>query len=265
MHRTPALHLAVSPAPRRPDYLRKEELPRLRFDRIYKGPNGKRTMNLIENDWKVSSLAFSDDTRERYAGLHVSAISRSLCTARGIVKNPNNMTPEQVDEYAAVGFLEERMSKALMESLVDAPYVATPPVVAVAPDGRDARLLDPGEIVPAGWIIGTPDWLELDDELILTDCKATYKSRGIDTASTWVRKNRWDWELNTKFYAFGLRLAGVDVARVRFRVLFMAGDYRPVRPMRRIWTTPELSINELRDNFDMLVQHAREERMFTTP
>jgi hypothetical protein len=223
-------------------------------------------MHLTSTDWVTSSLTFSADKRKRFTGLHVSQISRSLCEARGIDKNPNKMTPEQVNEYAVVGFLEERMSVALMESMADGPGITQPPVVAF--NGERTILLgddDPIDAVPEGegFVIGTPDWLELEiaDEVeqLLTDCKGTYKSLGAAaTPDTWVRKNRWDWELNTLFYALALRVGGYVVDRIRFRVLFMAGDYRPVRPMRRIWTSGPLSDAELWDNWSLLRQHAKE-------
>lgn len=214
-------------------------------------------MRLTETAWGGNSLQFSSDNRERFPGLHISQISRSLCEARGINKNPSNMTPEQVDEYAAVGFLEEGFSRMLMESLADKPCIVQPPVVAY--DGVRGLLLERGDVVPTGYVIGTPDWLWINDEVILEDCKATYKSRGgAATPETWVRKNRWDWEVTTQFYAHALRACGIAVERIRFRLLFLAGDYRPVKPMRKLWTSDVLRDDDLEANWQMIWQHAKE-------
>lgn len=228
-------------------------------------------LDLIETDWPATSLDFSSDTRERYAGLHISQISRALCESRGVDKNPRGMSPEQVDGYAAVGFLEEGFSRMLVESIRsagDGIAVVQPPAVAF--NGLHGMLLEPKQKVPPGYIIGTPDWLEFENipvpaiggertQIGLTDCKATYKSMGgAASPATWISKFRWDWEINTLFYALALQAVGIAVEFIRFRLLFMAGDYKPIRPLRKVWTSEPLKPAQLWDNFDMTRQAAAE-------
>lgn len=139
------------------------------------------------------------------------------------------MEPAQLDAYRAIGFLWEYVfSAAMAKSLEGDNYIR------------------PGEIEIDG-IIGSPDLWNVRNNKV-ADTKATYKSaRKLEN----MEKFFWEWLMQIKGYAWMM-----GVLEAELFVFCVNGDYKPPAP-RAYKIDMKFSVHELRENWQMLKNHAR--------
>lgn len=183
---------------------------------------------------------------ERTDGLHVSRIYGDLDRALNAGRYKNEITPDQLNNFAQVGFLWERVLESI---LADVTISADP-----------LRYFRPGEQRLDG-ILATPDYADLDFfgdgtcQLGLEEWKANWSScrKGDD-----LDKNFWRWLVQMKAYCF---ILGTVYARLR--VVFMVGDWRDnISPTPRMWEF-EFTPLELEENWAMLKGHAKRKGWLT--
>lgn len=156
----------------------------------------------------------------RSEGLHVTDIIRDI--EERFTRRPTPAGGEWDLELAGeLGFMFERQ----MEAEIDA--------------------VRPGEVELDG-ISMSPDGIEeIDGDTRLVEYKVTWRSIKKDPTETPK------WLMQTKAYCHAL---GLDTAV--FHILYLCGNWKPPSPIYRqyiIWYTQQ----ELQENWDMLVNHAR--------
>lgn len=109
----------------------------------------------------------------------------------------------------------------------------------------------PGEVIVDG-VIGSPDGIKIaTDKNIVEEYKCTWKS-----ANRMPDENL-NWLIQTKAYCFML-----ECTTCHLHVLHLNGDYKPPRPMYKLWEL-EYSPQELIDNWSMMINHARSKGLLT--
>lgn len=180
-------------------------------------------MNIVEvaNARILKRLIRPDPIRS--PGLHLSTIIGDICRRMEPERFGGPLSPERI----ALGLAFEDL--------------LGPAIRAVG--GGDGE--HPGEFRSDG-ILMTPDWMAPAD--MLEEWKATWVSdrSGLDNPKL-AR-----YHMQAKAY---VRVLGAD--RIRFRVLFVNGNYAPPAPALRTYVvryTPQ----ELRENWEMILQHAED-------
>lgn len=187
-------------------------------------------------DYLESKFAHPD----RSSGLHLSHIYGDLNRALGKQKE-NGFNEEDLDEFAQIGFLWERILEHYLAELT-----------ALSDPGRFMRL---GELRSAEGVVMTPDYLDLDFlgngscELGLEEWKVTWRS--VRQAEN-LEQNHWKWLVQIKGYCREL-----GTRRARLRALYLVGNWRDrIVPTPKCWEM-EFTPRELEDNWEMLMGHAR--------
>ena len=191
-------------------------------------------IQLLEHE-TIESLVFAGQP-ERTPGLHVSQIIKSIC----VEIDPKRFTQENERlpwERFETGFTFER-------------------VLEVALQSRRAEIFRPGEVEQDG-IILSPDGIDpdgsvfsfatLNDPYILEEFKFTWMS--VREAPQHSKFLHWFWQMKAYCHVLG-------TPRARLRALFVNGDYKGSGPLYRVWDI-QFTEQELLDNWQMLVQHAR--------
>lgn len=160
------------------------------------------------------------------ATLHLSQIYHDLEESAS-PREP--MDEQQMNLYRAGGFVWEQVLH-----------------VGFIHSNLSARYVRPGEVMVDG-IVGSPDLLDLDTGAVV-DSKFTWRSmRKLDNIEKWF----WIWLVQLKGYC---RMVGTNKAELW--VFFACGDWAPPVPrIRRLGL--EFSDQEIKENWDMLVEHAR--------
>lgn len=166
---------------------------------------------------------------KRSPGLHLTQIIHSLEDSLGLRENTAN--DEQLATYGAMGFVWERIIEQ-----------------GIALACQSERYVRPAEVVMDG-ITGSPDILDLKENIVI-DTKCLFKSSNkLDD----IARNFWGWTVQLKGYC---HMVGWNVAELW--VIPICGNWRPPmigHPIRkRLTFTPV----ELKDNWSMLLQHAKE-------
>src|SRR5271157_692094 len=165
----------------------------------------------------------------RSPGLHLTDIIHSLACAAGI--QDDSATEEQLEAYASVGFMWERVIEHGM-----------------ALSCQSDRYIRPGEITVDG-IIGSPDIFDCENYIVI-DTKALFKSSAkLDD----LQRNFWKWIVQLKGYC---HMAKWNVAELW--VLPICGNWKPPMMQPPVRKRLEFTRVELTDNWNMLVQHAKE-------
>jgi len=168
----------------------------------------------------------------RSSGLHLTEVIYSLAQASGIADG--SATDEQLTAYGSVGFMWERVVEQGM-----------------ALSCQSDRYIRPGEVVLDG-IAGSPDLLDLQDSVVI-DTKALFKS---SNQLSDLKRNFWKWIVQTSGYC---HMVGWNVAELW--ILPICGNWKPPMiqpPVRKRITFTKV---ELIDNWNMIVNHARERGM----
>lgn len=176
----------------------------------------------------------------RTPGLHVSQVYGDLDRALNIKRYKNAITPEQLDAFASIGFLWERILEDTLGSITIS--------------GDPSRYFRPGEVEMDG-LLATPDYADLDfrgdgtNQLGLEEWKVSWSS---------VRKladyegNFWRWLVQMKWYCRAL-----GTVHARQRILFIVGDWREsIAPVCKVLEF-EFSEQELEENWAMITGHAK--------
>lgn len=177
---------------------------------------------------------------DRTEGLHVSKIYGDLDRVLNSARYKGNLTPEQLNHFAALGFLWERILETTLGDLTV--------------DGDPARYFRPGEQSMDG-VLMTPDYADFDfhgDQscvLGLEEWKVAWKSvNALDD----FEKNFWRWTVQMKAYCRVL-----ETLFARLRMLFIVGDWRDdISPKCVVWEF-EFTQLELEENWAMLTGHAK--------
>jgi hypothetical protein len=181
-------------------------------------------------------LAMNDPNRGK--GLHASDIYGDFKKKLNPKRYKTPMDPKTQDLLFAIGLAwEQYLEKVLVANGVLC--------------GR------PGELTSDEDVKYSPDLLIVNGEDRLGEIKATYKS-----ARTCYPGNKQfddDYLFQTKLYCHW-----TSIPRVRYYVLFIHGDWRQVLIDHKAWDI-EFTKRELLDNHKMMMNHARDERMFETP
>jgi len=111
----------------------------------------------------------------------------------------------------------------------------------------------PGEFTTDEGIIGSPDLLIFNGHEKIGEIKLTYYSASTDLSDP--KFGKW----LTQVMGYGHYL---QIPRVRFYVLFVNGAYREGKrdPVLRVYDI-EFSNRELKENWDMLMNHARQKNL----
>jgi hypothetical protein len=177
---------------------------------------------------------------ERSEGLHASRIIHDLRAGLGKLKKGGGISDVQLEEFGTIGFVWERVLETTLAKLVS--------------EANPARYLRLGEQVQDG-VYRTPDYADLDHfgdgtyKLGVEEWKCSWSSyRKADD----LERNFWHWLVQIKDYCEVL-----NTPYARLRALFIAGDWKgDITPKLRTWEM-EFSARELRDNHDMLLNHAK--------
>lgn len=193
-------------------------------------------MQLIE--LRLEETAFVPVGPPRSSGVHVSEIIRSIeneVTKKGKRKPQQELSEDErrrMGAYTSAGFAwEEIIRRHLVEMQITS----------------NDRYSSPGEVERDG-IFGTPDWFDIED-FCVEEFKCTWRSSRRDISADF-----WSWWVQIKAYCWML---GVETARLR--VFFVNGDYRESGPQIRQWQA-SFDEAELKANWKMLVQHAKEKK-----
>lgn len=166
---------------------------------------------------------------ERSPGLHLTQIIYSLAQCIGVQED--SATPEQLEAYASVGFIWERVVENGM---------------AIACES--SRYVRPGEVTLDG-IIGSPDLLDLEQSVVI-DTKVTFKS---SAKLADLQRNHWKWLCQLKGYC---HIIGWTTAELW--VLPICGDWKPPMIAPPVRKRLQFSKVELEDNWFMLIKHVQE-------
>ena len=179
-------------------------------------------MKIIELDGKFPEHIHPP----RSEGFHLSTVLDYIENTLGIGKSGRVFTEED-KLYAELGFLWEGVLRE-----------------------RDFDLLDPSQVYIGEFeldgIIGSPDGVDLINEVVY-EYKCTWKSPKKHPIET---ETRWLWQV--KSYC---KMVGYST--VVFRVLYINGDYSPIRP---IYHTYHITFTqeELDENWNMVLTNARD-------
>lgn len=185
-------------------------------------------------EFKIDSNLFGIDTHQRSSGLHVSEIISSLDNK----KFSNSFTTDDLEVYRTMGFAWERVLMIVLE--------------------KECSLKKVGEIKRDGVTL-TPD--PINETLwSLEEWKCTWRSMGnlikARDEESGLREHfrGWLWQIKSYLYALNMEEAII-------RVMFVNGDYaknrKPTPWCRRLI----FKQRELKDNWEMLLQHARDQEM----
>lgn len=174
-------------------------------------------MKVTQRQFDLSSLVVSSEQLQpRTDGVHVSHIVRKLSRAMG--RRDGDFTEEQLDKFAIVGRLWERL-------LADALF--RPP--------RYERL---GE-VERDSVIGSPDSFDSREAAVLE-----FKVTWVSCRDFEGKQKFWEYVAQVKSY-LGI-LKDIGAVRARLIVLFIAGDWRPPVPQCLEWDL-EFTVQELEE------------------
>jgi hypothetical protein len=112
-------------------------------------------------------------------------------------------------------------------------------------DSQGRNLIHNPELTIPPGIHGTPDFIDMDDGLII-ESKCTWKSSNRDIEEDY---RPWFWQIQSYLYGTGFRKAQLYVA-------FVMGDYRNSGPQVKRWDM-EFSQREIDDNWSMLMAAAK--------
>lgn len=200
-------------------------------------------MKITEIDHQLD-LAAPTEGYVRTPGLHMSAIYNSLYAKLEPRRFAGKGDPDAVKMETGTSF-EEVLEPALARRLMG----DRPSEFAAMPSGRIVKVGTPGAI------IFSPDYLIFNGVMRLGEFKCTWMS-----IRHGIQDKRFDkWFCQIKSYCYPLKIRWA-----RLYVLFVNGDYS-YRPPNggaqiRAWDL-EFTERELRDNWDMLMAHARQEGM----
>lgn len=177
-------------------------------------------------DLQLDTLGLGGGDPNRSPGLHLSTIIKSVM----MVLEPDRFTgPLDVPRVETGCAFEDLLAESL---------------------ARRIGWSKPGEFVKDG-VIGSPDGLDADAWRV-DEVKCTWVSDkdGLD------HPKLSHWMLQVKGYCHMLA-----TTQARMYVLFVNGDYKPPRPVLRVWDLT-FTDRELADNWTMLLTHARKREMW---
>lgn len=203
--------------------------------------------------FKIDSKKIAMDVHERSEGVHVSQVIRSLNQGLFGSKFRSDLDETALESYRMLGFAWERV---IVEAVL-----------------ASKTLLRPGE-VRKGTIIGSPDAVN-EDDWSLEEWKCTWrslsnligkghKSLTNEQVNAWIEANAdqvvqnmerefFEWVVQQRTYCHMLSMDSSIL-----RIMFVNGDYaanrRPFPVAVRLTFTP----SELKDNWTMITDHARE-------
>ena len=180
-------------------------------------------MKIIEIDppFDIGKNPDADEQDSRSPGLHVSNIIYSV--QKSYLKL-NELPESDLRVRREMGFMWERVASGALSKM---------------------HIKHPGEISKNG-IYMSPDCIDIKSHAV-EDWKCTWKSSRRD-----IEEDFWSWWCQAKAYAYGL---GYNKARLN--TLFINGNYRGSGPEAKSWEAT-FSKQELRDNWNMLLEHAKE-------
>lgn len=170
----------------------------------------------------------------RSPGCHVSEVIRDLentVLKPGERRKYDELSPSEqtrLTNHASVGWAWEEI---IRQGLLRAGFCPADSAVS------------PGELVLDG-IHGTPDWLRMDPYRVI-EFKSTWRSSGRPL------DDYWHWLVQIKAYCNLLCTATAELY-----VLYVNGNYRDSGPEYKGYLL-EFTPTEIRDNWDMLKNHAR--------
>jgi hypothetical protein len=167
------------------------------------------------------------------SGVHVSSVIRWIEVKTG-KREVRGDTPEEREAlalYTSMGWAWESLIRDALMRVWTNGY------------RRDARWIAPGELEQDG-IIGSPDWFDSED-CVLEEFKCTYRSSNRPIETDW-----WHWMVQMKAYCYLL-----GVYKIRLRVFFVCGNYKPIKPEIRMWELT-FSDREVQDNWLMIRNNA---------
>lgn len=180
----------------------------------------------------------ADDQHVRSAGLHLSDIYQSLENDLDSSQRNNKagISLDMLETYRAGGFVWERaFSRAMADGLASEKWER------------------PGEWVLDG-IIGSPDLISTEYWMI-GETKFTWKSsRRLEEFLETGTGPLWVWGVQMKGYCY---MVSTDHARLFS--YFVNGNYKSQQPEWYVYDF-EFTMRELRDNWDMLKNHARSKK-----
>lgn len=192
-------------------------------------------MQITPIDFTFNSADANMDHSERSVGCHVSKIIKSLEKKYGRLagrKDVDDDNQEQWKDYRLAGFVMERAFKE------------------VVAESTKLKLIRPGELCVDN-IYMTPDFLDVEGWAV-EEWKCTWRSMS------------WDIDDMAQFFSWWAQIKAycraLGVLKARLRVFYVNGDYRPRKPQPRAW---EITFEpwELDENWQMILQHAKEEGM----
>lgn len=180
----------------------------------------------------------------RSSGVHMSAILHDIDRVLNAKRYSSDITPAELDHFAAIGFLWERI---LERTLADLTIEHEP-----------GRYFRPDEQQMDG-IYLTPDYADLDFfgdgtcTMGLEEWKVTWKStNALDN----LESNFWRWVVQAKSYCRAL-----GCLHVRFRVLAIVGNWKDkIVPVCRVFEIT-FTEQELEENWSMLLNHGKRKGM----
>lgn len=173
-----------------------------------------------------------DSARSSDSRPHLTDILRDLAAAIGKGKDRDAISEEELNRYAAGGWIWEHAFDQALAAAVD-----------------NGQMWSPGEVECEG-IVGTPDRLRIGDhgELRVQELKARWQSsRKFDD----LERNYWIELAQIMSYCYMNSTRYADL-----HVFYVAGDWRPPVPVQRS-AALEFTERELRENWDMVVGHAK--------
>jgi len=173
---------------------------------------------------------------DRSPGLHVSEIIDDILTTLYGNLHPGEEVDQAKQGQFEKGFIWERLlSSAFGERSAVRPSEVEKDGIVGSPDGINrVRLIDGGGIVYG------------NGERVLEEYKCTTYSSTKDPG----QNERWIMQVKAYCYMLGLQTC-------LFRILYLLGDYRENRyPIYKVWLLDFTEL-ELRENWDMIINHAR--------
>lgn len=184
---------------------------------------------------RFQSALWSQDKHVRSEGLHLTNILDEILKERGQSNVRDDLDPADLDDYAAVGFLWERV---LTRALTDM-YCETANVVRLGEFQKDG-------------IYFTPDGILLNcdgSKPSLEEWKCTW------TSSNKLIEDRIKWMYQVKCYCYAL-----DLTKATIRVLYINGTWRPPIPRTRQYEL-EFSKRELAETWLEVLNFAKAKGM----